>query len=195
MPPLPSFLLWGLALLLAVILLLLAWGIWTYNRLVRARNQQQEAWAGIDVQLRKRYDLVPALVEAVRGYSTHEKNVLTDVTEARRQALTSQTPTDVTEQNLSLGLRSLFALAENYPDLKADANFLRLSQELVEIEDHLQYARRYYNGSVRDMRNLCQTFPNNLLARRLGFEPGAFFEVECATERQPPQVKIGTARL
>jgi LemA protein len=166
------------------------WGIRTFNRLVRARNQQAEAWSGIDVQLRKRHDLVPALVEVVKGYSTHEKTVLTEVTEARRQALGTPERTDAAERQLTEGLRHLFALAESYPQLRADQNFLRLSEDLVAIEDQLQYARRYYNGSVRDFRNLAQTFPQNLVAKAFAFHPAEFFEVDSATERQSPRISL-----
>jgi len=182
----------GVALGIAVFacLFLLLWAVWTFNRMVRARNQQQEAWSGIDVQLRKRHDLVPSLVEIVRGYSAHEKNVLVEVTEARGAAMGNPNRTDAAERNLTSGLRGLFALAENYPQLKADQNFQQLSSQLVEIEEQLQFARRYYNGSVRDFRNLAQTFPQNIVAKLFGFEPGEFFEVECATERLSPKVEL-----
>jgi LemA protein len=182
----------GVALGIAVFacLLLLLWAVWTFNRMVRARNQQQEAWSGIDVQLRKRHDLVPSLVEIVRGYSAHEKNVLVEVTEARGAAMGNPNRTDADERNLTSGLRGLFALAENYPQLKADQNFQRLSSQLVDIEEQLQFARRYYNGSVRDFRNLAQTFPQNIVAKLFGFKPGEFFEVECATERLSPKVEL-----
>jgi LemA protein len=171
-------------------LLLLLWAVWIFNRMVRARNQQQEAWSGIDVQLRKRHDLVPSLVEIVRGYSAHEKNVLVEVTEARGAAMGNPNRTDAAERDLTSGLRGLFALAENYPQLKADRNFQQLSSQLVEIEEQLQFARRYYNGSVRDFRNLAQTFPQNIVAKLFGFQPAEFFEVECATERQSPKVEL-----
>lgn len=179
-----------LGLLLLLIVGVLGWAVWTFNRLVRARNQQAEAWSGIDVQLRKRHDLVPALVEVVKGYSAHEQTVLREVTEARREAVGRPERTDAAEQHLSQGLRHLFALAESYPQLRADTNFLRLSEDLVAIEDQLQYARRYYNGSVRDFRNLAQTFPQNLVAAAFAFHPGEFFEVDSATERAAPAVTL-----
>jgi LemA protein len=173
-----------------VLLLVLLWAVWTFNRMVKARNQQQEAWSGIDVQLRKRHDLVPALVEVVKGYSSHENRVFTAVAEARGLAVANPNRTDEAENHLSSELRGLFALAENYPQLKADQNFQQLSAQLVEIEEHLQFARRYYNGSVRDFRNLVQTFPQNIVAGIFGFEAGAFFEVDCATQRIAPKVEL-----
>lgn len=182
------YFLYGLGILCLAGLLAVAWAIWTYNRMVRARNQQEEAWSGIDVQLRKRHDLVPPLVEIVRGYAAHEKGVLVAVTEARGRAIGDPNRTDAAESGLSEGLRGIFALAESYPQLKADTNFQQLFSRLVEIEDHLQYARRYYNGSVRDFRNLVQTFPQNLVARAFAFRPAEFFEVEGATERSAPRV-------
>jgi LemA protein len=178
-----------IALVLLAVLLLFFWVLHTYNQMIKARNQQEEAWSGVDVQLRKRHHLVPALVEIVRGYSYHEKTLFTDITTARSDALSSHR-TDPAEQALTSGLRALFALVENYPDLKASENFQQLSSQLVEIENQLQYARRYYNGSTRDFRNLTQTFPKNIIAKAFSFQPAQFFEVECATERLSPKVTL-----
>lgn len=168
----------------------LACAVFAFNRLVKARNQQREAWSDIDVQLRKRHDLVPPLVEIVRGYRNHEQAVFESVTAARACAARDPNRTDPAEQNLTAGLRQLFAVAESYPDLKADRNFRKLGEQLASIEDDLQYARRYYNGSVRDFRNLAESFPVILIARLFRFEPGEFFEVDSATERSTPQVEL-----
>lgn len=165
-------------IVLVPVLLIFAWATWAYNRLVQARNQQAEAWSGVDVQLKKRSDLVPPLVECVSAYRTHEAGVFRDATTARQ-------PSDVTRE-----LRSLIAVAEAYPDLKAAENFRKLMVQLVAIEDDLQYARRYYNGSVRDYRNLSESFPSNLIAEIFGFQAGDFFEVESAIERSNPGVSL-----
>jgi LemA protein len=160
------------------VLLFFAWAAWAYNRLVRARNQQAEAWSGVDVQLKKRSDLVPPLVECVSAYQKHEAQVLRDTTTAR-------SPSEVARE-----IRGLLAVAEAYPDLKAAENFRKLTGQLVAIEDDLQFARRYYNGSVRDYRNLAESFPSNLIAGIFGFQAGEFFEVESATERAAPEVRL-----
>lgn len=176
----------------AVVLLVvvLTWGVWTYNRLVRLRNQVEEAWAGIDVQLLRRYDLVPNLVATVEGYRKHETSALERVTELRANR---EMPTDRRadrESGLSRSIARLFALAEDYPDLKASESFRQLHSSLVEIEDHLQYARRYYNGSVRDNNNMVQGFPSMMVARLFGFREGQFFEIELASKRETPQVEL-----
>lgn len=167
---------------------LLLWAIWTFNRLVRARNQQAEAWSGIEVQLRKRHDLVPPLVTAVGAYASHEAETFAAVTAARSQTEGNPNRTDDAERAVTRGLRQLLAVAEAYPVLQADENFRQLSSQLIAIEDDLQYARRYFNGSVRDFRNLAQTFPQNLVAALFNFTPGEFFEVESAIEREAPKV-------
>lgn len=178
----------GLIILVAIAI----WVVVTFNRLVKLRNTEREAWSGIDVQLRKRHDLVPALVECVRGYSRHEDAVLTKVTEARADAARARSPESAApvENALSDNLRQLFAVAEAYPDLKATENFQRLSAQLVAIEDDLQYARRYFNGAVRDLRNAIESFPSNLIAAGFGFKADEFFEVECSTERAAPKVDL-----
>jgi LemA protein len=174
----------------AVIVALFGWGVWTYNTLVRNRNRVSEAWAGIDVQLQKRYELVPNLVATVSGYVAHESRALEKVTRLR-----SAHPDDIEgrardETSLSHSLGRLFALAEDYPELKASEGFRQLHESLVEIEDHLQYARRYYNGAVRANNNLVESVPFNLIARLFGFHSQRFFEIELASQRKVPDVLL-----
>jgi len=168
-------------IMIAGIVVVAAAGVWVltvFNRLVRARNQQREAWSGVDVQLKKRADLVPPLVECVAAYGRHESATLIEAARRRDQSA------------LVGGMRRLIALAESYPELKAAENFRDLSAKLTAIEDDLQFARRYYNGSVRDFRNLAESFPSNLVAAAFGFCPGEFFEVENVTERSAPEAKL-----
>lgn len=155
---------------------IVVWTVWTFNRLVAARNQQAEGWSGIDVQLKKRADLVPLLAESVRAYAAHESRTMADATRLRNP------------EEVAGALRRLIAVAESYPDLKASENFRQLSASLVTIEDDLQYARRFYNGAVRDFRNLCESFPSNLVARAFGFRPDGFFEVSSVLEREAPRL-------
>jgi LemA protein len=172
---------------LAIILLVTI--TWIYNRLVRNRNLVNEAWAGIDVQLQKRAELVPNLVTAVKGYTQHESSVLEDVAQIRSasQAVNDRARA---ESVLSRSLGRLFALAEDYPDLKASEGFQQLHASLVEIEDHLQYARRYYNGAVRDNNNLVESFPSNIIAGIFSFAEAEFFEIELASQRVAPDVEL-----
>ena len=174
----------GILVLLAII------GVVMFNRLVRARNMVNEAWSGIDVQLRRRHDLVPNLVEAVKGYSKHESTLFNEITQTRVDSLKAGSAKAIGEAETTLTgqLKSLFAVAEAYPDLKASGNFIELQKGLVEIEDQIQYARRYYNGSVRDYNILAESFPSNVLANAFGFRKREFFEIEFATERQAPDV-------
>jgi len=172
-------------------LLIAGWAVWTYNRLVRLRNQVNEAWAGIDVQLQRRYELVPNLVATVKGYQSHESAVLERVTRLRNQPAMALSDRADEESGLSRSIGRLFALAEDYPDLKASEGFQQLHSSLVEIEDHLQYARRYYNGSVRDNNNLVETFPSMWVARPFHFRTAEFFEIELASQRQAPDVSLG----
>ena len=175
---------------LSLLLLVAAWIVWTYNRLVKKRNQVNEAWAGIDVQLQRRYDLVPNLLATVKGYMKHESSVLDRVTRLRGQPNLDVAERADQESGLSRSIGRLFAVAEDYPDLKASEGFMQLHDSLVEIEEHLQFARRYYNGSVRENNNLVESFPPMLVARLFRFLPAAFFEIELASQRQAPAVKL-----
>lgn len=172
------------------LLIPLTWGVWTYNRLVRLRNQVDEAWAGIDVQLQRRHELVPNLVATVKGYMKHESSVLERVTRLRGNPEMEREERASQESGLSRSIGRLFALAEDYPDLKASEGFAQLHQSLIEIEEHLQYARRYYNGSVRDNNNLVEGFPSMLIARMFSFIDAAFFEIELASQRAVPQIDM-----
>ncbi|HKS85818.1 MAG TPA: LemA family protein [Pseudolabrys sp.] len=168
------------------------YAIIVFNRLVRTRQMANEAWSGIDVQLKRRSDLVPNLVEAVKGCAAHERSVLDDVTQLRAAA--GALPSDDiagrarAEGALSLALGKLVALAENYPDLKASGNFLDLQQQLSQLENELQMARRYYNGAVRNQNVLVQSFPGNLIAGLFGFRQRDYFELSSDAERTVPQV-------
>jgi LemA protein len=168
------------------------WGIAVYNNLVKQRNLKDEAWSGIDVQLTRRADLIPNLLETVKGYMEHEKDVLKAVTEARARVGSAATPADriKAEAALGVGLGRLLAVAESYPDLKANANFLELQKQLEEIEDHLQMARRYYNGTVRHLNTSIQIFPNSVVASMFHFEEADFFEIDDPSDRQVPEVKF-----
>lgn len=160
-----------------------------YNGLVRLKVLVDEAWSGIDVQLKKRYDLIPNLVETVKGYAKHEKGTFEKVTELRSRAMTTESPKELAEieGELRSTLKSLFAVAENYPELKADQNFLNLQNTLKDIEDEIESARRYYNGAVRDFNTKQQMFPANLVASMLGFKTREFFE---ASEGERENVKV-----
>ncbi len=174
------------------LVLILAYGIRVYNRLVHLSNLRDEAWSGIDVQLKRRHNLIPNLVEIVKGYMGHERSTLEEVTKLRSQSESTEqvAETGRIEQQLGQGLKHIFALAEAYPDLKASEGFLKLQHNLVEIEDQLHYARRYYNGTVRNLNIAVLSFPSNVIAKYAGYKPADFFEIEYATERQAPEVKI-----
>lgn len=176
------------------IVVLLALFMWmTYNGLVTLKVRVDEAWSDITVQLKRRLDLIPNLVNSVKGYAAHESGVFEKVTEARANALNAKgvKETAVAENQFEGALKSLFAVAESYPDLKANQNFLQLQQELVDTEDKIQAARRFYNGGVRDLNTKIQIFPNNIFAGMLGFKPREFFEVEdMAKAEQPVEVKF-----
>ena len=171
-------------------------GVWvmtTYNALVRLRNHVRESWSAIDTELRRRYDLIPNLVETVRGYTTHERETLQALTEARNRAVASSgSPASQARDENALvgGLRRLLAVVEAYPDLKASANFLHLQAELANTEDRIQAARRFYNANVRDLNTRIEVVPSNLIAGMFGFQPAEFFEVEEAVVRMPPKVVI-----
>ena len=164
--------------LLCLALAVAAWAVFAYNRLVRLRNQWRTAWADIDVQLQRRHDLVPQLVSTVGAYATHERATLDAVTELRARALATQTPAALgaVESDLERALGRVIALVEAYPDLRASDNFLQLQRDLVEVEDHLQFARRFHNGAVRDYNTALARVPDIFVARAAGFEPAEFFQ-------------------
>ena len=174
----------GGAGLLAVLLIVL------YNRLVRLRNMVREGWSGIDVQLKRRANLIPNLVETVKGYMGHERGLLEKVTELRSQSLKTGdlAQKQQVESALTGGLARLFAVAENYPELKANQNFQDLQTRLAEIEDQIQLARRYYNGTVRNLNIAIESFPGNLVAGWFAFQPAEFFEIEETADRVVPKV-------
>jgi LemA protein len=183
----------ALYVVLGVIALTALYVVLTYNRLVRHRNLVQEGWSGIDVQLRRRADLVPNLVETVKGYAAHEKGLFEQLAAWRGRSLgaSGPGPQAEAEKGLSAALGRLFAVAEAYPELKADANFRALQQQLAGIEDELQMARRYYNGTVRNLNTLVQSVPSNLVAGSFGFAPAEYFELEEGTPRTAPVVSFG----
>jgi len=179
----------------AVVAVVLAWVIVTFNRLVRGRNLMREAWSGMDVQLKRRYNLIPNLVRVVEGYAVHERNLLDNVTRARTQCMLAAGAAEKSEPETGLSqvLRNLIAVAEGYPDLKANRNFLDLQDGLSEIEDQIQLARRYYNGTVRNYNIRVESFPGMLVAGLFRFRRADFFEIEYTTERQVPEVDIRVA--
>jgi LemA protein len=182
---------WILPIAAAAIVL---YAIVIFNRLVRTRQMANEAWSGIDVQLKRRSDLVPNLVETVKGYAAHELQLFADVTELRNKA--RSLPADDVEGRakaegaLSGLIGRLFALAEAYPDLKASTNFLELQRELAKLEDEIQMARRYYNGAVRNLNTLVESVPSNIVAKLTGFAQRAYFELAEASERAVPRVSV-----
>jgi LemA protein len=179
--------------IMIVAALLAGWIVVMFNRLVRDRNQVRAAWSDIDVQLTRRHDLVPRLVDAVRAYADYERATLTAVTELRARAEAAGRLRDKArlEDEMQAGLHRLIALAESYPELKADGNFLQLQRDLVETEDHLQYARRFYNGAVRIYNTRIETFPDMLVAKPFAFAPAEFFAVDDAEARAAPRVALG----
>jgi len=182
-----------MALILAVIIVVVALIlISVYNRLVTLRNRTKEAWSDIDVQLKRRHDLIPQLVEIVKGYAAHEKELFENVTEARARAMGAGSPKEKgeAENALSQTLKTLFAVAENYPQLRASENFLELQKENTDTEDKIQAARRFYNGNVRDMNTMVESFPASLVANMFGFQKFEFFEIEEAEDRKVPEVKF-----
>ena len=180
------------AVLLGLLALLAFYAIAIYNKLVKLKNLVAEAWSGIDVQLKKRYDLIPNLVETVKGYAAHEKETLENVTKARTaaQQATTVEGQQVAEKNLNTALMNLIAVAERYPDLKANTNFLELQATLQTVEGDIEKARRYYNGNVREQNTLIESFPSNIIANLFGFAKSVFFELDNPAEKQNPQVKF-----
>lgn len=183
-------------ILLGILVLLVISLVAMYNGLVRLKIQCDNAWADIDVQLKRRYDLIPNLVETVKGYAAHEKDTLEGVISARNRAMTASTPGERAEaENLLSGaLKNLFALAEAYPQLRAIESFTSLQNSLSQIEDTVQNARRYYNALVRDLNTKIEQFPTNIVANMLGFKERQFFEVTAAAEREAPKVSFTTPR-
>jgi LemA protein len=179
-------------IVLAIVAILVIWMIAAYNGLISLKNRTQEAWSDIDVQLKRRYDLIPNLMETVKGYAAHEKTVFQNVTEARTQAMTAQGPAQKAQAENALAgtLKTLFAVAENYPDLKANENFLSLQRDLTDTEDKIQAARRFYNGNARDFNIKQEVFPTNLIAKTFGFKKAEFFEVGTPEEREAVKVKF-----
>src|ERR1700674_2346401 len=179
-------------IILIALVLIIVFLIGMYNSLVRLKVQTDNAWADIDVQLKRRYDLIPNLVETVKGYAGHEKGTLEAVINARNRAMTASGPAEKAqaEDMLSGALKNLFALSEAYPQLRAVESFTALQASLTQIEDAVQNARRYYNAVVRDLNTKIQQFPTNIFADMLGFKPREFFEVTAAAEREAPKVSF-----
>ncbi len=177
-------------ILIAVVAMVL-WIVGVYNGMVTLKNRTDEAWSDIDVQLKRRYDLIPNLIETVKGYASHERELFQRVTEARTRAMGAQAPAEKAqaENILSGTLKTLFAVAENYPQLKASENFLELQRELIDTEDKIQAARRFYNANVRDFNIRLEVFPDMLVARQLGYAKREFFEIAGA-EKEPVTVKF-----
>lgn len=179
-------------ILLGAVALVAVWVIMAYNGLIRLRNQVEEGWSDIDVQLKRRYDLIPNLINTVKGYATHESKVFENVAEARSVAMGAKGPAEREQaENMLTGtLKTLFAVSEAYPELKANENFLKLQDELSDTENKIQAARRFYNGMVRDFNTKLQVFPTNMIAKQLGFEARKFFELSNDAERATPTVQF-----
>jgi len=179
-------------IILIIIVLLVLWMIGIFNSLVNLRNRTKEAWSDIDVQLKRRYNLIPNLVETVKGYATHERELFAKVSEARSRAIGAAGLKEKgeAENALSNTLKTLFAVAENYPELKASTNFLELQKELRDTEDKIQAARRFYNGNVRDFNIKIETFPPSIIASLFGFKKMEFFEIGAPEEKKPVKVKF-----
>jgi len=182
-----------LIIVIVVVVLLVVYAIVAYNSMIGSRNMVDEGWSGIDVQLKRRADLIPNLVEVVRGYAGHERNLLEELTRLRGATLHAASVgehRDVAEK-MQAALQQLFVVAESYPNLKADKIFLGLQDELVKLEDQIQMARRYYNGTVRDQNIRIESFPSNLVAGSFGFRLAEYFGIEDAGDRQVPEVRVG----
>ncbi|MFM8747168.1 MAG: LemA family protein [Aestuariivirga sp.] len=181
-------------ILLGLVAAVAAYLIWAYNALVSNKNLVAEGWSGIDVQLRRRADLVPNLVETVKGYATHEDKLFRDIAELRAKSIAGGTVAEQSAvgQAMTQALGRIFAIAEAYPELKADANFRDLQDKLSGIEDEIQMSRRYYNGAVRNLNTMIESFPSNLVARQFNFEKAEFFEIGDAAAREVPKVDFKT---
>jgi LemA protein len=182
-------------IVVGILLIIVLWVVSLYNGLVRLRNRRQNAFADIDVQLRQRHDLVPQLVDTVKGYATHERELLTKITEARSAAMSATSINDKisAEQQLGSALQGLKVAVENYPDLKANQNFLQLQNELSDIENKLAAARRFFNGATTEYNNAVESFPGNLIARNFGFQREILFDLGTDTRKQmeePPKIQF-----
>ncbi len=177
---------------LVVLVLLAVWFVSLYNSLIRGRNLVREGWSGIDAQLKRRYDLIPRLVESVKGYLSHERTLIEDISSQRTRAMstTSVAEKGAAESALTTSLRSLFAVAEAYPDLKASVNMAEFQKALADTEDQIQLARRYYNGTVRDFNTRIESFPGNIVANMFSFRTAEFFQLDSEAERTAPEVKF-----
>lgn len=175
------------------IVLVLVFVIANYNRFARLRQHIRESWSGIDVELKRRYELIPNLVETVKGYAKHERETLEQIVALRNRAMENHgeaASQAVDESALMVGMKKLFAVAEAYPELKSNTNFLALQRELSLTEDRIAAARRFYNANIREMNQLCRTFPTNLLAQMFGFQSGSFFELNSEAERVVPRLEL-----
>lgn len=182
-------------ILLGLVVVAAVWAVGIYNALVKLRVQAENAWSDIDVQLKRRWDLIPNLVETVKGYAAHEKETLEAVIQARNMAMSAKGTADraAAENMLTSTLKTLFAVAEQYPQLRAIESFIKLQDSLSEIEDHIQKSRRFYNAVVRELNTKIGLFPSNIIANIFNFEPREFFELDSEAERQAPKVSFGTA--
>lgn len=185
----------AIIIILFIVAVIVIWIIAVYNGLIKSRNRTEEAWSDIDVQLKRRYNLIPNLIETVKGYASHEKETLEKVVQARNAAMSAQSGGDAkklaeAENMLSSTLKSIFALSESYPDLKANTNFLELQKELSDTENKIQASRRFYNGNVRDFNTKLEIFPTNLIAKQLKFKKKEFFEIKDAEEKKNIKVKF-----
>ena len=181
-----------LIIVLAIIAIVVLYGVLAYNKLIRFKTFVDEAWSGINVQLKKRHDLIPNLMETVKGYAAHESETFESVTRARNTAIQAQDvkTQEAAENQLSGALSRLLAVSERYPDLKANQNFLQLQEKLGEIEGDIEKSRRYYNGAVRQKNIAIDTFPSNMIANMFGFEKSPFFELDNEAEKAVPQIKF-----
>jgi len=181
-----------LIIIVSIIVLIVLWFVIIYNLFIRDKNRIKEAWSGIDVQLKRRHNLIPNLVETVKAYSKYERELFNQITESRSRSVNIENVKEksAAETDISGMLKNLFAVVENYPDLKANVNYLDLQKQLTEIEDQLQYARRYYNGTVRNYNIRVESFPGNIIAGLFNFKQADFFEITLSTERTTPEVKL-----
>jgi LemA protein len=183
----------ALLILLGVVVIAVLWAVSIYNGLVRRKNVVAEAWSGIDTQLKRRADLIPNLVETVKGYATHERETFDELARLRSAGQGQADPAAraQTEQAITAAIGKVLAVAEAYPELKANANFMSLQNELASVEDQIQLARRYYNGTARDFNVMIEQFPSNLVANMGGFKPAQFFQIDNEADRAAPKVSFG----